>query len=83
MTDALNIYRGREMCIERETVDPEIADSDVLVRSEIAQLIDRLKCYGRTLPDVRYLGKMIGRYDHLIDMIADSVHDTIGNGDDR
>jgi hypothetical protein len=56
----------------------EAADTDTLVRSEIAQLIDRLKVYGRTLRDVEHMGQWVGRYDPLIDALGDCLHDYVG-----
>ncbi len=50
----------------------EIMDTDELVRSRVAQLIDELTTYGNTLPSPRH-GKH--RYSELVDCIADALHD--------
>lgn len=59
----------------RQAPHDEAADTDELVRSEIAQLIDKLKVYQRTVPNITHMGKTYERYDRLIDAIADSQHD--------
>jgi hypothetical protein len=56
----------------------EAADTDTLVRSEVAQLIDRLKVYQRTLRDVERRGQYVGRYDELINALGDCLHDYVG-----
>ena len=58
----------------------EAAETDEYVRSIIARAIDEIALAGRTLRDVEHRGEWVGRYQELIDMIADSVHDTIGTG---
>jgi hypothetical protein len=50
----------------------EIIETDDLVRSRVAQLIDELTTYGRTLPSPHATKH---RYSDLIDCIADAVHD--------
>jgi hypothetical protein len=50
----------------------EIMDTDELVRSRVAQLIDELTIYGRALPSPSVTKH---RYSDLIDCIADAVHD--------
>lgn len=59
----------------RQEPHDEAAETDELIRSEIAQLIDRIKIYGRTLPNIKHMGETVGRYDVLIDSIADAQHD--------
>jgi hypothetical protein len=49
----------------------ETQDTDELVRSRIAQLIDELTVFGRTLG----LDGEKHRYSELIDCIGDAVHD--------
>jgi hypothetical protein len=50
----------------------EIMDTDELVRSRIAQLVDELTTYGRALPSPHATKH---RYSDLINCIADAVHD--------